>query len=70
MYKELTSNPKCEIVVSTPESQWLRITGKVEFDDDIDLKQRIVDSNEVVESIIKPETIQFLKHLQFLEKQR
>lgn len=53
MYKELTSNPKCEIVVSTPEFQWLRITGKVEFVDDIDLKQRIIDSNEVVESIYK-----------------
>ena len=43
MYKELAANPKCEIVVSTPEFKWLRIAGEVEFVDDLALKQRIID---------------------------
>ena len=51
MFKELDTNPNCEIVVATPEFAWLRIAGKVEFTDDLDLKQKVIDSNELVKTL-------------------
>lgn len=51
MFKELDANPNCEIVVATPEFAWLRIAGKVEFTDYLDLKQKVIDSNELVKTL-------------------
>ena len=51
MFKELDANPNCEIVVATPEFVWLRIAGKVEFTDSIELKQKVIDSNELVKAL-------------------
>ena len=51
MFKELDANPNCEIVVATPEFAWLRIAGKVEFSDSLDLKQKVIDSNELVKAL-------------------
>ena len=51
MFKELDANPNCEIVVATPEFAWLRIAGKVEFTDSLDLKQKVIDSNELVKAL-------------------
>ena len=51
MFKELDTNHNCEIVVATPEFAWLRIAGKVEFTDDLDLKQKVIDSNELVKTL-------------------
>ena len=51
MFKELDANPNCEMVVATPEFAWLRIAGKVEFTDSLDLKQIVIDSNELVKEL-------------------
>ena len=51
MFKELDANPNCEIVVATPEFAWLRIAGKVEFTDSLNLKQKVIDSNELVKAL-------------------
>lgn len=51
MFNELDANPNCEIVVATPEFAWLRIAGKVEFTDSLDLKQKVIDSNELVKTL-------------------
>jgi uncharacterized pyridoxamine 5'-phosphate oxidase family protein len=51
MFKELDANPNCEITVATPEFAWLRIAGKVEFTDSLDLKQKVIDSNELVKAL-------------------
>ena len=51
MYKELDANPNAEIVVATPEFAWLRIAGEVDFTDDVELKQKVIDSNELVKSL-------------------
>ena len=51
MFKELDANPNCEIVTATPEFQWIRISGKVEFTDSIELKQKVIDSNELVKAL-------------------
>lgn len=51
MFKELDANPNCEMVVATPEFAWLRIAGKVEFTDSLELKQKVIDSNELVKTL-------------------
>ena len=51
MFKELDANPNCEMVVATPEFAWLRIAEKVEFTDSLDLKQKVIDSNELVKAL-------------------
>ena len=51
MFRELDANPNCEMVVATPEFAWLRIAGKVEFSDSLDLKQKVIDSNELVKTL-------------------
>ena len=51
MFKELDANPNWEIVVATPEFAWLRISGKVEFTDSTELKQKVIDSNELVKTL-------------------
>ena len=47
MYKELDANPNCEITTATPEFAWLRIAGKVEFTDSLELKQKVIDVTEM-----------------------
>ncbi len=51
MFKELDANPNCEITVATPEFVWLRIAGKVEFSDSLELKQKVIDANELVKAL-------------------
>lgn len=51
MYKELAKNPNFEIATATAEFAWIRISGKVEFSSDLELKQKVIDSNELVKSL-------------------
>ncbi len=51
MYKELAKNPNFEITTATAEFAWIRISGKVEFNSDLELKQKVIDSNELVKSL-------------------
>ena len=50
MYKELDANPNFEMT-ATPEFQWIRIAGKVEFVDDLEIKQKVIDANELVKAL-------------------
>ena len=51
MYKELAKNSNFEITTVTSEFKWIRISGKVEFSIDLELKQKVIDSNELVKSL-------------------
>lgn len=51
MYKELEANPNFELTAASAEFVWLRISAKVEFVDDLDLKQKVLDSNELVKGL-------------------
>ncbi len=51
MYKEIENNPNIEICVATPEFEWLRISGEVEIVDNLELKQKVLDINELVKSL-------------------
>ncbi len=51
MYKELEANPNFEMTAATPEFQWIRIAGKVEFVDDLEIKQKVIDANDLVKAL-------------------
>ena len=51
MFKELEANPNFELVVASPEFVWCRISGKAEFVDNLDIKQKVIDSNEIVKGL-------------------
>ena len=51
MYKELEKNPNCEITTATAEFAWIRISGKVEFTSNLELKQKVIESNELVKTL-------------------
>ncbi len=51
MFKELEANPKFELTAASPEFVWLRIVGEVEFIDNLNLKQKVIDSNELVKGL-------------------
>lgn len=51
MYKELCTNSNFEMTSATPEFCWLRIAGKIEFVDDVTIKQKVIDSNDLVKSL-------------------
>jgi len=51
MYKELEANPNFEMTTATPEYAWIRISGKVEFVDSLELKQKVIDANELVKAL-------------------
>ena len=48
MYKELEKNPNCEITTATAE---FAISGKVEFTSNLELKQKVIESNELVKTL-------------------
>lgn len=39
VYKEMKANPSIEISVSSPEFAWLRLSGKVVFENDMEVKE-------------------------------
>ena len=51
MYKELDANPNFEMTAATPEFQWIRIAGKVEFVDNLEIKQKVIDANDLVKAL-------------------
>lgn len=51
MYKELEKNPNCKITTATAEFAWIRISGKVEFTSNLELKQKVIESNELVKTL-------------------
>jgi uncharacterized pyridoxamine 5'-phosphate oxidase family protein len=51
VYKELQKSSDIELTAASPEFVWIRITGKVNFTDDLKIKQEVIDNNELVKSI-------------------
>lgn len=53
VYKELQNNPNIEISVAANDGSWLRISAKVEFDNDVEIKKLILEKSPLVKSIYK-----------------
>ena len=53
VYAELQKQSYIELSASSPTNAWLRLSAKVIFADNIDIKNRIITQNELVRSIYK-----------------
>lgn len=53
VYAEIKKNPFIELTVSNSEFEWIRLNGKAIFDNSLDLKNKIIESNSLVKSIYK-----------------
>lgn len=51
VYKEIKNSPYIELTTASPEFVWIRISGKVVFSDDIEIKKAIIEKSEIVKSI-------------------
>ena len=51
VYQELMKDPYVEISASLPEFAWIRLSGKVEFADDMEVKAAIIEHSPLVKSI-------------------
>jgi uncharacterized pyridoxamine 5'-phosphate oxidase family protein len=53
VFSEIRKNPWVEICTMGENFSWIRLSGKVRFADDRDIKAAIQDSNELVKSLYK-----------------
>ncbi|WP_294658590.1 pyridoxamine 5'-phosphate oxidase family protein [uncultured Fusobacterium sp.] len=51
IYSELKNNPYVELSTSSKNFAWIRINGKVNFDNSLKLKNKIIENNSLVKSI-------------------
>lgn len=53
VYNELQKEPYIELSVASPEHTWLRVAGKVVFENNMTVKNRIMENNEIVRSLYR-----------------
>ncbi len=51
--KQLKANPYVEFTSSSPKFAWIRLSGKVEFSNDVKIKERVLEISGLVKSIYK-----------------
>lgn len=53
VYEEIKNNSNVELCVSSPSYEWIRLSGKVVFSTDMDVKVGIIEHSPLVKSIYK-----------------
>ena len=53
VYDELQKQPCIELSVTSSDNAWLRLSGKVIFENNFSIKNKIIEQNELVYSIYK-----------------
>ncbi|MBP2643255.1 MAG: pyridoxamine 5-phosphate oxidase-related, FMN-binding protein [Firmicutes bacterium] len=51
--KQLKANPYVEFSSSSPNFAWIRLSGKVEFSNDLKLKEKVLETSGLVKSLYK-----------------
>lgn len=51
VYKEIQNTPYVEIVTSSSTFAWMRLSGKVTFSNDLEIKKSIIEASPLVKSI-------------------
>lgn len=51
VYNELKECPYIEISASSPEFAWIRLSGKVQFSDNMEIKKAILDMSDIVKMV-------------------
>lgn len=55
VYKELKKTGDLELTSPSPEFVWIRISGKAKFTDDLKIKQKVINSSELVKGLYETE---------------
>ncbi len=53
VYNELKNHPFVELSVVSPERKWIRVSGKVVFENNRIVKNRIVETDEVIRTLYR-----------------
>lgn len=53
VFKQLKANPYVEFSSSSPKFAWIRLSGKVEFSKDLNIKEKVLENSGLVKSIYK-----------------
>lgn len=51
VYRQMKSNPSFEFTVTSPAMVTLRVRGKAQFEENLPIKEKILESNDLVRSI-------------------
>lgn len=53
VYKELAGNPYVELCATSKDMVWIRLSGRVVFSADMDLKEKVLEKSPLVKSLYK-----------------
>lgn len=53
VYREIKNNPSIELCTSSKTFAWLRLSGKVVFSNDLNIKAEVIEHSPLVKSIYK-----------------
>lgn len=53
VYRQIQANPYVEFTSCSPKFAWIRLSGKVQFSDDLELKKKVLDASSLVKSLYK-----------------
>jgi len=51
VYKQIIKSPYIQITTANPNAEWIRISGKAVFSDDMEIKKTIIENNELLKSL-------------------
>ena len=51
VYEEMQANPYVQVCVSTPKFEWIRLSGKAVFKNDIDIKEKVIEASPLVKNL-------------------
>jgi len=51
LYRQIEEYPYVEISTSSPKFEWIRLSGKVVFSNDMDIKKAIIEHSGIVKSV-------------------
>ena len=51
VYEEMQANPYVQVCVSTPKFEWIRLSGKAVFKNDMDIKEIVIEASPLVKNL-------------------
>ena len=51
VYEEMQANPYVQVCVSTPKFEWIRLSGKAVFKNDMDIKEKAIEASPLVKNL-------------------
>ena len=51
VYEEMQANPYVQVCVSTPKFEWIRLSGKAVFKNDMNIKEKVIEASPLVKNL-------------------